>query len=214
MQVLFPGPRRSILRPLFSDPDRWWSASELAGRSGLHPRSLRTHLDMLVTSGLIRERQDVRRAWFQADPGCPVFAEIASIIAKLDSAHPASETILVVEDQPATAKVTRILLESWGYRVLEAHGGGEAVELFERNHGDVQLLLTDIIMPGIGGLQLAGILRQHNPALRVIFMSGYDNEDLPQRQAFLSKPFNPAGLSRIVRRELDRADRAAYATRT
>ena len=205
MQALFPSPRRSILRARSPSPERWWSVPELAGRSGLQRRSLRAHLDMLVGSGLIRQRQDSRRIWFQADPACPVFAEIASIVAKLAASPWAFETILVVEDQAATAKMTRILLESWGYRVLEAHCGPEAIDLFERHGGKVHLLLTDVIMPGIGGPQLAGILLERNPALRVVLMSGYSDEDLPShRHAFLAKPFNPASLSRIIRRELDR----------
>jgi CheY-like chemotaxis protein len=210
MQVLFPGPRRSILQALFADPGRWWSAFELAGRAGLQPRSLRTHLDMLFSSGLIRERHDGRLHWFQPDPGCPVFEEIASIVGKLAASRSASETILVVEDQPATAKVTRILLESWGYRVLEAHDGVEALDLFEHHGGDIHLLLTDVIMPGMGGPQLAGILLERNPVLRVVLMSGYDDEGLPLRHAFLPKPFNPASLSRIVRRELDRPGGSAH----
>jgi CheY-like chemotaxis protein len=211
IQALFPGPRRSILRALFAEPERWWSLPELAGRSGLQPRSLRAHLEMLLCSGLIRQRQDNRLLWFQADPACPVYAEIASIIAKLAASSSAFETILVVEDQPATAKMTRILLESWGYRVLEAHGGPEAIDLFEQHGGKVHLLLTDVIMPGIGGPQLAGILLERNPVLRVVLMSGYSDEDLPlHRHAFLPKPFNPASLSRVIRRELDRPGGALH----
>jgi two-component system cell cycle sensor histidine kinase/response regulator CckA len=110
-----------------------------------------------------------------------------------------------VEDQPATAQITRILLESWGYRVLEAHCGEEALAKFGNDGDGIQLLLTDVIMPGMSGPQLASELQQRKPELRVVFRSGYPSDQLNQPDAaFLPKPFNPAGLSRMVRKELDR----------
>ena len=115
------------------------------------------------------------------------------------------ETILIVEDQEATAQITRILLESWGYRVLEAHSGAEALDIFARDGDEVQLVLTDVIMPGMTGPQLARELWRKRPNLRVVFMSGYPADQLNDATAaFLPKPFNPASLSRMIRKELDR----------
>lgn len=210
MQALFPGPRRAILGALFADPDRWWSLPDLAGRTGLRAGSLRGHMAQLRQGGLVRARYEGRRHWFQPDPACTVHQELQAMVAKLTAAADASETVLVVEDQPATAKITRILLESWGYRVLEAHGGAEAIALFEQ-HGGVQLLLTDVNMPGLTGPELADILLGRDPLLRVVFMSGYARQEIvDRRRAFLPKPFTPASLARTVRRELDRPRRAAH----
>ena len=81
---------------------------------------------------------------------------------KLTSAS-GGETILVVEDTTATAQITRILLESWGYRALEAHTAAEALDLFDAHAGEIQLVLTDVMMPQMSGPQLASELRRRNP---------------------------------------------------
>lgn len=204
LEVLFPGPRRVVLCAMFHEPSRWWSLLELAGRAGRQPGSLRVHMGALRNAGIIRERVNSGRSWFQADPSCPVFAELQSLLAKLHPLGNRTETILIVDDQTATAQITRILLESWGYRVIEAHSGGEALDLFEEHQDTIQLVLTDMIMPGLTGAHLAGELLRRKPSLRIIFMSGR-HDGLPGA-AFLPKPFNPGSLSRAVRRELDRAD--------
>ncbi len=207
LEALFPGPAGSVVRAVFGEPDRWWSLPELGLRAGAPAGQLRASLIRLRRGGLLRTRRDAGRTWFQADPACPAYAELQSIVTKL-TADPGGETILVVEDQPATAQITRILLESWGYKVLEAHRGEEAIWLFERHEDRIHLLLTDVIMPGITGPQLAGELLRRNPALPVVYMSGYPNEEVSGREAaFLPKPFNPARLSRVIRQELDRASR-------
>ena len=89
--------------------------------------------------------------------------------------------------------------------LLEAHQADEAIRIFEEHDGQVHLLLTDVIMPGMSGPQLAGELVGRDPQLRVVFMSGYPNEELiGEHRSFLQKPFNPAGLSQAIRKELDR----------
>ena len=126
------------------------------------------------------------RSWTRATDGC--------------------ETILIVEDEPATAQITRILLESWA-GVIEAHNGSEALSLFEERDEDIHLLLTDVLMPGITGPQLADEFLSRQPGLRVVFMSGYPSDELTGRNcSFLPKPFNPASLSKMIRRELDRRE--------
>jgi CheY-like chemotaxis protein len=212
LEALFPGCRRLVLGAIFHEPQRWWSIPELAGRAGMQPASLRQYLSALRSGGVVREKAEEGRAWFQANASCPIFGELESILNKLASAGVGAETILVVEDQPATAQITRILLESWGYRVVEAHSGAEALSVFERDAETIQLLLTDIIMPGLSGPQLADELLSRKPALRVVFMSGYcDAQNAQPGSSFLPKPFNPASLSRTIRKELDRRSGAPAA---
>jgi CheY-like chemotaxis protein len=206
LEALFPGVRRMVLRAFFGEPDRWWSLSELAGKAGVEQETLRRYLAQLAKGGLIRVKfPNGHGCVYQPDPRCPVFADLQSIVMKLTPQADGQETILVVEDQAATAQITRILLESWGYQVLEAHCPDEALALFDSKRGRINLLLTDIIMPGMNGSQLASELRNRNPELRVVYMSGYAAEQLSLADAaFLPKPFNPASLSRMVRKELDR----------
>jgi CheY-like chemotaxis protein len=195
-----------VLRAFFAEPDRWWSLPELAGKAGVEQETLRRYLAQLAKGGLIRVKfPENHGCVYQPDPRCPVFAELQSIVIKLTSQTDGQEVILVVEDQAATAQITRILLESWGYQVLEAHCPDEALAIFDSQRGHISLLLTDVIMPGMHGGQLADELRRRNPELRVVFMSGYAAEQLSLADAtFLPKPFNPASLSRMVRKELDR----------
>jgi len=205
LEVLFPGPRRQIFSAMFGEPSRWWSLPELAGRAGIQPASLRQHMTHLRDAGIIREKAEAGRPWFQPDPACPVFEELRTIIGKLTSHADSAETILVVEDQPATAQITRILLESWGYHVLEAHSGEEALAVFAKDGHCIHLVLTDVIMPEMNGADMAGELLRMRPDLRIVFMSGYPTDQINRPDiAFLPKPFNPASLSRMIRRELDR----------
>lgn len=208
LDALFPGPRKFILAALFSEPDRWWSLVELAGRAGVQPASLRPHISHLRDSGIVSEQQDEGKPWYRADESSAVYAELRALLEKLVE-RADGETILVVEDQPATAQITRILLESWGYKVLEAHSGAEALEIFEMRGPEVRLLLTDVIMPGMNGSQLAKQVLQQWPDLPVVFMSGYPSDELlGQDCTFLAKPFNPASLARVIRKALDRAIKA------
>jgi two-component system cell cycle sensor histidine kinase/response regulator CckA len=124
---------------------------------------------------------------------------------QLDAAG--TETILLVEDEDLVRDYARRALELFGYRVLEAAGGDEALEVFEREGGAIDLLLTDVVMPRLGGPDLARGLRLKNPDLKVVFMSGYDSRasrNLRQLgAAFIAKPFSPQELCRKVREALD-----------
>lgn len=194
------------MRAVFGEPERWWSAAELAGRAGVQPNAMLQLLRRLRDGGIVRERHDAGRPSFQANAYCPVYEELQRIATKLAPISDRAQTILVVEDQAATARITRILLESWGYRVLEAQGGCEAIRIFEQHRGRIDLLLTDLVMPGISGTQLAEELMRRQPELRVVCMSGYAHENPANGiWSFLQKPFNPAGLSKAVSRELNRS---------
>jgi CheY-like chemotaxis protein len=201
LDAIFPGIQKLVLCRLFSEPDRWWTAGGLAAKVAAPGRSVRRLLLLLVRAGVARARREGTRTFYQPDPGCPVYAELHSLIGKLAAAA-ASATILIVEDQEATAQITRILLESWGYRVLEAHSGRRALEIFDERRGEVSLLLADVVMPEMSGPELAKRLSGSKPELRVVLMSGAPYE-ADGRIAFLPKPFNPTSLARAVRRQLE-----------
>ncbi len=120
------------------------------------------------------------------------------------------ETILVVEDDPHVRSLTRTVLARQGYRVLEASHGVEALDVWDRHGGAVDLLLTDMVMPaGMSGRQLAARLRSRNPDLRVVFTSGYSPEiagselGAAGQERFIQKPAPIAQLLATVRRALD-----------
>ena len=122
----------------------------------------------------------------------------------------AGATILLVEDEPAVQAVAARILERAGFQVLQASGGADAIELADR-HGRPDLVLTDLMMPGIGGAELGRRLRERWPGLPILFMSGYAVEDLMRQGALGServivhKPFTPDGLVRSVATALLRA---------
>ncbi len=122
------------------------------------------------------------------------------------------ETVLLVEDEDAVRGVATLALTMRGYSVLPASSGPEALAVMESASEAVDLLVTDVVMPEMSGVQLAQSLRKRYPACRVLFMSGY-NEDvairhgqLGQQDAFLQKPFTPLVLARRVREILDQSD--------
>jgi PAS domain S-box-containing protein len=122
-----------------------------------------------------------------------------------------TEAILVVEDDPAVRGVVRRMLESQGYDVAEAAGGEEARQTLEERAGRVDLLLVDVVMPDQNGRALAEQLTERWPSLRVVFMSGYTDDEILRRglmrpgMAFLAKPFTPDRLAHAVREALDAA---------
>jgi CheY-like chemotaxis protein len=118
------------------------------------------------------------------------------------------ETVLVAEDSDAVREVTRELLEALGYTVMTAARGEEALRVARAYPGPIDLLLTDVVMPGIRGAGLAEHLRAARPGVRVLFMSGYGNGMGPgaigERHPVLRKPFDHDRLARAVREVLDR----------
>jgi PAS domain S-box-containing protein len=115
------------------------------------------------------------------------------------------ETVLVVEDQEAVRELTKTVLEAYGYHVIEAVNGAEALAFVERHPDEIHLLLTDVIMPGMNGMDLSKRLRALRPNLKVLFTSGYPSEVVARRGvverdvAYLPKPFNPETLVAKVR---------------
>jgi two-component system, cell cycle sensor histidine kinase and response regulator CckA len=126
-----------------------------------------------------------------------------------EHALPAGATVLLVEDEPAVREIATRTLERGGFRVLQASDGAAALEVMDR-HGQPDLLLTDLMMPGMSGAELARRLRERWPALPLLFMSGYSMEDIRRQGAadfdgvLIQKPFTPDGLVRSVAAALSR----------
>jgi signal transduction histidine kinase len=124
------------------------------------------------------------------------------------SAVPGSETVLVVEDEPAVRSLVQAVLERHGYIVLVAEDGAGALDVVDKHPGPIHVLLTDIVMPGMNGRDLAGVVTARRPSIRVIFMSGY-TADIPTDLGveggplFLSKPFSEQALTSKLREAFD-----------
>jgi PAS domain S-box-containing protein len=126
-----------------------------------------------------------------------------------DRAKMGTETILLVEDEPDLRELTRTVLASKGYTIVEARNAEEAERLAESNGKKIHLLLTDVIMPGISGRELAKRILARHSAMRVLYMSGYtynviaEGGTLERGVSFLQKPFTPSALVEKVREVLD-----------
>jgi CheY-like chemotaxis protein len=132
---------------------------------------------------------------------------VASEVVATAASMRGGETILLVEDAALVRALVKDVLTESGYRVLEAADGKEGLAVFDSNTGRIDLLLTDLAMPGMNGQQLASAIRERQPGIKILFMSAYPPESaqLPgvPPENFLQKPFNPDDLHRLIRRALD-----------
>ena len=142
----------------------------------------------------------------------PRFEEVPTPAPARSPVEPGSggtERILLVEDDDLVREITATVLKGQGYDVLEASTGQQALQLLADSALSVQLMLTDTVMPGMGGRELAERLATLQPSMKVILMSGYSDDSALQRQvrdrgvAFLQKPFSADELLRKVRGELE-----------
>ena len=124
-------------------------------------------------------------------------------------ANRGTETVLLVEDDNAVRRITRIALQAQGYHVLEADHGAAGLQQAQTYPGEIHLLISDVVMPEMGGRQLLDAVRKHRPELRVLFMSGYTNDTVllhgvaEATHAFIQKPFTPLSLAKKVREVID-----------
>lgn len=116
-----------------------------------------------------------------------------------------SETVLLVEDEASLRELLREALEANGYSVLEARDGAEALQIARAHAGPIQIMVTDVIMPGMTGPKIVEHVAQTRPEMKALYISGYSDESVIRHgligpgRAFLSKPFGPEVLLRRLR---------------
>jgi CheY-like chemotaxis protein len=116
-----------------------------------------------------------------------------------------SEVVLLVEDEDAVRRLVERALGQKGYEVLSAAHGDEAMNIVSSRGADIEVLITDIVMPRMGGLEVAALVKERVPGVKVLYISGYSDSEEAHRvigtagKAFLAKPFSPSELARRVR---------------
>jgi two-component system, cell cycle sensor histidine kinase and response regulator CckA len=176
-----------------------------------------TGLGLAVVHGVVKQCGGHIGVHSAADVGTtfrilfPVAPELNPVPAPVSPKEPTrgTETVLLVEDEDSVRAIARIALETNGFKVLAAPSGAEAIRLAEEHPGEIHILVTDVVMPEMGGRQLAECMRTLRPGMRVLYMSGYTDDAVihygvsSANDAFLQKPFTPLGLNRKVRAVLD-----------
>jgi two-component system, cell cycle sensor histidine kinase and response regulator CckA len=179
-----------------------------------------TGLGLSTTYGIVKQSKGY--IWVYSEPGRGTTFKVYLPQASRDlpaerapaparaAVKTVSETVLLVEDEAGVRKLAKRILDGAGYRVLEAADGAEAEKLFAEHAGSIDLLVTDVVMPGIGGPELLRRLQDLAPTLRVLYMSGYTEQSaariagIDRGEPFVQKPFRAAELLHFVRQGLDR----------
>jgi len=182
------------------------------------PKEKGSGLGLATVYGIVNQAGGVVDLESDVDKGTTVtilLPSVVSAVAQADAPRPASrrshggETILVVEDEDLVLDVASRILTRHGYHVIAARGGAEALELIGAHRGTIHLLLTDVVMPGLTGKQVAEHVTELLPKIRVLYMSGYPesvitSQGVVQRGIHLvSKPFVASDLLNHVRATLD-----------
>jgi nitrogen-specific signal transduction histidine kinase/ActR/RegA family two-component response regulator len=181
------------------------------------PKGEGTGLGLSTSYGIVAQFHGHIRVMSEVGAGTTVVcylpvadaADVEPVIAPKANTIGGHETVLVVEDEPMVRDVAKRTLERRGYRVLTATNGIEGLRIAAETEGGIDLLLTDVVMPQMGGRELAERLRACRPAVKVLFTSGYNEEfatgegQLVEGVEFLQKPYLPASLLEHVRRVLD-----------
>jgi signal transduction histidine kinase len=177
-----------------------------------------TGLGLATVHGIIRQSEGF--IWVYSEPGRGTTFKIylpeaqekveeRGLVSAPSASWQGQETILIVEDEELVRRVARRILQHYGYTILEAGTGKEALIIGEQYPGPIHLLLTDVMMPEMGGKELVDHWKDQHPETRVIFTSGYTenaiahNGNLDQDIHFIQKPYRPNTLARMVREVLD-----------
>jgi len=176
-----------------------------------------TGLGLATAYGIVKQSQG--HIWVYSEVGqgtvfriyLPRIDQVVDIDgpAEKEEATPGgTETVFLVEDEAAVRKVTRIYMESKGYKVLEAANAAEALQTFQSYDGPIHLMITDMVMPGMGGLDLARGVLEMRPSLAVVIVSGYTDRAIDAESSdigaqFLHKPFSLDTLARLMRSMMD-----------
>jgi CheY-like chemotaxis protein len=177
-----------------------------------------TGLGLSTVYGIVRQSGGC--VWVESQPGqgttfgicLPVFEEPAAPVIEEPAPPPVArgwETVLLVEDEPDVRELAAEILRDRGYRVLEAQSPEHALRVAEQHAEPIHLLLTDVVMPGASGRDLADRLTPLRPAMKVLYMSGYTDHAivhhgvLDPNVAYMAKPFTPDDVTRRVRELLD-----------
>jgi CheY-like chemotaxis protein len=178
------------------------------------PGRQRAGLGLSIVYGIVRENGGVVRVSSEPGQGTTVKvylpkAEPEALEAEAPGALRGNETILVVEDEDGVRELVRKVLVEHGHAVLTARHGRDALLLAERYERPIDLVVTDVVMPEMGGGELVERLTALRPDLKILYISGYTNDEVLRRgvpgveTSFLHKPFTSEGLMQVVRGVLD-----------
>jgi two-component system, cell cycle sensor histidine kinase and response regulator CckA len=179
------------------------------------PSGKGTGLGLSIVYGIVK--QSGGEIWLYSEPGKgttfkiylpPTAGAVDEAAGELELDAPGTGTVLVVEDEEPVRSLIRRSLEGAGYEVLEAASADEALRVSQARAGTIDLMITDVIMPGRSGRELAKALESARPGMRVLYISGYTDTIiqhgvLEEGIAFLAKPFTPRSLVRKVRAVLE-----------
>jgi PAS domain S-box-containing protein len=176
-----------------------------------------TGLGLAMVYGIVQQSDG--SIWVYSEPGRGTTFKIylpkvdeevePDVVHAADRTAGGTETVLLVEDEPALRKLAERVLRNSGYTVVSAENGPQALEVVERHVGPLDLLLTDVVMPHMSGPELARRITDRKPGAHIIYMSGYTDDEMVRRGVpegharFLNKPFTVKDLTRIVREALD-----------